>query len=139
MSLELRVAPSGIYGSVLPDEAVMTSGRSHCPTHARSAMAPPPDHGMMNDVHSASCISPIYSCSSRPSAERTFGRRMRTTLAVTGAVLMLAVGCSSGGQLKESAVTGDTAVDEVTAGSIAEGADGVELRDVVFDVRRDPG
>jgi hypothetical protein len=55
----------------------------------------------------------------------------------TGAVLVLAIGCSD--QADNTAVTSDRPVDEITGGSGAEGAEGVELRDVEFDVRRDPG
>jgi hypothetical protein len=64
---------------------------------------------------------------------------MRAIFAATGTLLVLAVGCSSGDRVDESAVTGDTAVDDVTGGSQAERAERVALRDVVFDVRRDPG
>jgi hypothetical protein len=102
-------------------------------------MTSPPDHGMMNGVHSASSIPLINSSSSRPSAPPTIRRRMHATVAATGAVLMLAVGCSSGDQADDAAVTSDRPVDELTSGSQAAGVEGVQLRDVEFDVRRDPG
>jgi hypothetical protein len=63
---------------------------------------------------------------------------MQATVVVTGALLMLAVGCSSGDQA-DTAVTSDRPVDEATSRSQAAGVEGVQLRDVEFDVRRDPG